>query len=261
MTANGQAAAPRAEAAPAGGRTSAGSRAGRPKPAEIFDLDQGLSGLGTQRPERHPGPASGGLDGLVELEEGPPLSPRGSFAPAVAPGSQPSAEAKTDKPAKKKKKRKKRASAGLSAKEILGTMAAIGGTIFAVIVLAAALPDSRAPLGIVVGIAGGIISFVGRAALMGTARDEGGFHSLLIRFIPLYAIIFIATHWQDTREHVVIYVVGVSLFFSGVAVFTSAPENRAKFHPRENHDSRPAEAEKGIPSVLKVPQTLNPLGA
>jgi len=144
------------------------------------------------------------------------LPPRGSVMPEPVAPLAPAIDA----PKKKKKKKKRKGSGvGLEKGEILGTIGAIVGTIVVVTILAAALPDSRVPLGIILAGAGFITTLVGNFGLRQAASEAGSFQYLLCRFVPFYSILFILTHWEDTRNHLAIYCVGMSLLVPGVGLF------------------------------------------
>jgi hypothetical protein len=163
-------------------------------------------------------------------DEATSLPSRSEFAAARASTFQPSRDAAhedgTAKP--KRKKRKKKSSLGLSTNELLGTAGAIAGVIVGVIVLVYLLPESRFPIGAFVAVVGGIVTLVGAAGLWAVAREAGPIQYLLCRFVPFYAVLFILTHWEETREHLGVYCVGVTLLGCGVGVLVSAERHKHK---------------------------------
>jgi transcription elongation factor Elf1 len=188
----------------------------------------------TSRPQEEPLAAVESLSALdadvYGLEEAAVvLPPRDSLMPAPAAP----VDGASGTP-KKKKKKKKGGAVGLEKGEILGTIGAIAGTIVVVGILVVALPGARMPLGIILCVAGFITTLVGNYGLRQAASEAGPFQYLLCRFVPLYSILFILTHWEDTRGHLAIYCVGASLLLPGLGIFGMA----------ELHEKGAARAEK-----------------
>lgn len=72
---------------------------------------------------------------------------------------------------------------------------------------------------------GFLLMIVAAAMIIVTAFQESVFWGLLCLVVPFCQLIFIATHWQETKSAVFIYLAGIALFALAVMTSPQTPED------------------------------------
>jgi hypothetical protein len=215
------------EAAPVEPPRAAVSSPSIPHPGALRPDPDPLGRLGIELEEALPG-GGPARDGSKPGRQG--RRPGGERVATVLPSrteameevrrlEQEQAEAK----AKEKRKRqkvvkdamRKRVAGSLEMGDIVTLVGGCAGAAVVLGGLAWAYPGLRFPIGGVLCLLGLIVYLLGTAGFSKIAREEGDFHALGCRFIPLYKWYFLITRWSLVKDYVAFFVVGMAVMATG----------------------------------------------